>query len=129
MQVTDFGNGTALASYTPRIAGECLLSVLLGVGGAAPAHISGSPFSVLVAEGPLEGDQSEAFGEGLREAVAGQVAEFTVQARDAFGNVRSDAARGSGEFTDGARDYALGPARVDQGDDDTFNVTLVCRYS
>ena len=128
---TAFGNGTALCEYTPRIAGQVLLSVLLRSGGSASdpdayQHISGSPFTVLVAEGPLDGAASEAYGEGLYRGEAGQVASFTVQARDPWGNLRSNDGRDNGTvYSDGRLDYAReNGVGIDPGANDSFNVTL-----
>ena len=128
---TTFGNGTALCEYTPRIAGQVLLSVLLRSGGSASdpdayQHISGSPFTVLVAEGPLDGAASEAYGEGLYQGEAGQVASFTVQARDPWGNLRSNDGRDNGTvYSDGRLEYARETGvGVDPGANDSFNVTL-----
>ena len=125
--VAHFDNGTALVEYTPRVAGEVLLSVLLrSPADGEAAHISGSPFQVLVADGPLDGEASEAYGEGLYVAVAGREATFTVAARDAWGNLRSDDGRDSGAtYSDGRLDYQRRPGTgPDPGAADAFNVTL-----
>lgn len=53
-------------------------------------HIVGSPFPVTVVPGAPVAAFSTAFGAGLSNAVAGQVAVFTIQARDAWGNDMAD---------------------------------------
>ena len=138
--VTAFANGTALCEYTPRVAGLTLLTVLLrgspqGKDDAhtgptdvsrEAAHISGSPFEVVVADGPLDGATSVALGPGTTVAEAGEVATFTVQARDPWRNKRSDnGLDGGAAYGDGRLGYERVPREgVDLGASDGFNVTL-----
>lgn len=65
ISVTPFNNGSAIAVYTPKVAGEVLLSVFLQSEGGEKEHISGSPFTVRVADGPVVGSTSEAIGRGV----------------------------------------------------------------
>ena len=120
LSVTNFQNGTARLQYTPKVAGkETLLTVQLN-----GEHISGSPFSVFVADGPLDGSTSMATGDGLWGATAGEIAEFTVQARDVWANVRTDEGDGAAVYSDGRLDYARKADAEDPGTHDTFNVSL-----
>lgn len=66
LSVTQLNNGSALVVYTPDVAGDVLLSVFLqNDGDDEKEHISGSPFTVKVADGPLVGATSEALGHGV----------------------------------------------------------------
>ena len=87
------GGGRFLGQYTPTIRGLYLLSVTLGGGAGAGAHVRGSPFAVVVAPAPTHARMSRAFGAGLRAAHvpanrAGSLLSVTLEAHDAFGNLR-----------------------------------------
>ena len=55
---------------------------------ADPEPISGSPYKVFVHPSPAVGPTSQAYGEGLINAVAGDDAFFRVRLRDQFQNIR-----------------------------------------
>ena len=77
--VTDVGNGTYTASYTPTSSGSDNVVITLDAGGA----ISGSPFTSTVAVGSAVAAQSTAT---VPNGTAGSVTSIVVQARDANGN-------------------------------------------
>ena len=52
--------------------------------------MQGSPFSVSVAPDAVSGETCVAYGDGLRYAVAGLQAMFTIEGRDAFQNFCQD---------------------------------------
>ena len=54
--------------------------------------------------------------------MAGEIAEFTVQARDPWSNLRSDDGDGGATYTDGRLDYRRRWTAEDPGVHDTFNV-------
>jgi len=56
--------------------------------GNAPEPILGSPFTVHVASGVTDPATTIAFGRGLVEGRAGDLSQFTIQAKDGFGNNR-----------------------------------------
>lgn len=81
-----FGNGTASCFFTPFTSGSALLSVTY-----SGSHISGSPFSLDVADAPSpHGPASEARGAGLYAAEAGVAASFIITARDVGNNIVDD---------------------------------------
>jgi len=49
-------------------------------------HIKNSPFTVNIVPGPISAGKVVATGDGLSKAVAGEPANFTVHAKDSFGN-------------------------------------------
>jgi fibro-slime domain-containing protein len=77
--------GTYLLTYLPTRAGVSALSIHLA---ASPATnpISGSPFAVAVASGPLSEANSQVLGISGQTGTTGQPFSFTVQLRDAFNN-------------------------------------------
>ncbi len=77
--VTDVGNGTYTASYTPTSSGTDNIAITMN-----GTPISGSPFGQPVATGPASGAQSVGSAPGL--GAAGSSVAIQVQARDAFGN-------------------------------------------
>ena len=79
--VTDRGSYGHEVLYTPGASGLYLLSVTLG-----GQHIDGSPFRVTVSTGIAVAHTSSAKGVGLRHAIAGEIARFTVVARDVESN-------------------------------------------
>lgn len=81
--VANNGDGTVSISYTPTTTGANKLNILVN-----GAHIAGSPFEIQVLPGQITGATSTATGTGLTDAVAGQEAEFVIQARDSDGNSR-----------------------------------------
>eukprot|EP00611_Tribonema_gayanum_P029403 TRINITY_DN7854_c0_g3_i2.p1 TRINITY_DN7854_c0_g3~~TRINITY_DN7854_c0_g3_i2.p1 ORF type:complete len:749 (+),score=231.92 TRINITY_DN7854_c0_g3_i2:409-2655(+) len=98
--VTDRADGTYQVEYTAYAAGPYALSVLLGGVPAAQwdtgysaveravagLHVSGSPFALYVAPAAASAAHSVIYGTGATTAAAGQPAQFTIRARDAFGN-------------------------------------------
>jgi hypothetical protein len=63
------------------------------------SHVSGSPYQLTVLPGASDYPYTSAEGAGLAEAVAGEPAFFTIQARDENGNARvSDEAAEDGDF-------------------------------
>ncbi|KAG5178646.1 hypothetical protein JKP88DRAFT_346923 [Tribonema minus] len=98
--VTDRVDGTYQVEYTAYAAGPYALSVLLGGVPAAQwdtgysaveravadLHVSGSPFALYVAPAAASAAHSVIYGTGAITATAGQPAQFTIRARDAFGN-------------------------------------------
>lgn len=81
-----FGNGSVVCSYVPMASGQQLLTVEY-----SGDHISGSPFTVLVADSSVtHGPTSTAQGAGLSLAEAGITATFIITARDVGGNVIDD---------------------------------------
>lgn len=77
--VTDEGNGTYTASYTPTAVGTDNVAITLN-----GAPISGSPFSSTVTAGGVDADMTTATVPSA--GTTGQTTEITVQARDANGN-------------------------------------------
>ena len=49
-------------------------------------RIVGSPFPAQVVPGQTDAQQSEVFGHGLNDGVAGQPNRFTIQTKDSYGN-------------------------------------------
>ena len=82
--VTDLLNGTYSAEYLVKQSGAYLVRAQLG-----GVHIMGSPFQATVLAGRTSARASSALGAGLRTAIAGQPASFTIVARDEYGNARS----------------------------------------
>lgn len=98
-QVTDYGNSTYLIEYYPTVAGQFLLYVTMGccpphpnVGFPAelddmqPLLISGAPFKLTVASGPIVPSRSVAVGVGVLGGIAGYLISFTVLLRDLHNN-------------------------------------------
>ena len=79
--VTDNGNGTYTANYTPAATGTD--SVAITVGGSA---LSASPYSSSVGAGATSAAQTTAT---VPNGTAGQVTTITILTRDAFGNART----------------------------------------
>jgi len=126
LSISSLKNGSALVAYTPQVAGEVLLSIFLETGSQEKEHISGSPFRIRVLDGPVLGSKSEAYGQGMHYGVAGKMTDFFVQARDAYGNKRTNDGDEGISYTDGRLSYSRQElAGVDPGSKDTFNVTLV----
>eukprot|EP00753_Platysulcus_tardus_P004191 PLAT12524.5.p1 GENE.PLAT12524.5~~PLAT12524.5.p1 ORF type:complete len:1079 (+),score=475.37 PLAT12524.5:995-4231(+) len=76
---------------TPTLAGDYSLAVSLRTNGLL-VPMKGSPFGLTVAAGPPSALRSAVEGDGLTSGQAGSRARMTVTARDAFGNLQSDAA-------------------------------------
>ena len=74
-------SGKISISFTPILSGVSFLNILIN-----NEHIKGSPFKIDVTAGNVGKSSSTATGSGLSHAVAGETAEFIVQARDANGN-------------------------------------------
>lgn len=90
--ITDNGDGTYAASYTPTLAGEASLVVALsggggggGVGGTSPPAIIGAaPFAVLVSPGPPDARTSRAILDAATHTA--YLVTAWVDVRDACGN-------------------------------------------
>ena len=81
--VSDVGNGSYAAYYTPSAAGVYRLEVTLG-----GVPLGESPYRVEVFPGPTSPSHCTASGPGLVEATAGLPATFLITSRDSFGNAR-----------------------------------------
>ena len=110
--VTDHGNGTYMATYTAPIAGPYDVEIthrgepLLGCPAPSapywwqraydgvdvyprPSHCKHAAPELTVVHGPLHGPTSTAVGPGFTtQLVAGVPSTLTIEARDAFGNLR-----------------------------------------
>jgi len=78
-QLKKLANGHLGISFTPRMVGEHLVSVL-----RAGKHIANSPFKITVGESEI-GDASrvKVFGQGLKQGYANAVNEFVVNTKEA----------------------------------------------
>merc|ERR1719431_2030022 len=78
-QLKKLANGHLGISFTPRMVGEHLVSVL-----RAGKHIANSPFKITVGESEI-GDASrvKVFGQGLKKGFANAVNEFVVNTKEA----------------------------------------------
>jgi len=80
--VIDNTDGTYTCTYLPSVASpNCKVTVTVN-----GTHVIGSPFPASVQPGRTEAQQSEVFGHGLNDGVAGQKNYFTIQTKDPFGN-------------------------------------------
>ncbi len=84
------GVGQYYITYIPAISGPYTLTIKYD-----DVNIVDSPFTVNVVPGPTTPHTSQALGQlltssmdGLTEAIAGQTTNFTIQARDTYGNPR-----------------------------------------
>mmetsp|Transcript_4287 Transcript_4287/g.13430 ORF Transcript_4287/g.13430 Transcript_4287/m.13430 type:complete len:431 (+) Transcript_4287:2475-3767(+) len=82
---TSLGNGSALCLYTPALSGSGSLIVKYG-----DAHISGSPFQVLIGESAAAGNYSKSQGQGLFVAVAGEIRSLSICTHDVAHNSIDD---------------------------------------
>eukprot|EP01087_Luapelamoeba_hula_P017398 TRINITY_DN547_c0_g1_i1.p1 TRINITY_DN547_c0_g1~~TRINITY_DN547_c0_g1_i1.p1 ORF type:complete len:2178 (+),score=469.78 TRINITY_DN547_c0_g1_i1:249-6782(+) len=80
-EVSDKGDGTYPAHYTPTVSGIYSLEVK-----SDGENVKDSPFSVEVVPGPAFGPKSTAEGPGLSKGIAGEPAKFDVELKDPFGN-------------------------------------------
>lgn len=76
--VTDVGNGTYTATYTPTAAGTDLLAITLN-----GVPVKGSPFKTVVSPGPADPSRTSAT---VPEGAAGRITAVVITARDANGN-------------------------------------------
>lgn len=81
MHILDNGDGQYVASYVPTKAGNYKLFIKLD-GSSLP----NSPFNVEVVPASASAANTEAFGDGLHNAMAGEPNGFKVQVRDRFNN-------------------------------------------
>jgi len=82
--VFDNQDGTYAVTYNVTVSGDYTLFVQLDNGTAA--NIQDSPFSVTCAPNVVNVPTSYAYGDGLTNAVAGEVASFMIQTVDLWGN-------------------------------------------
>jgi len=75
--------GTFLVKYNPLARGQYIVDVKIGA-----SSITGFPFHLDVFPGDAAPLWFVAFGRGLKHAQAGEIASFTIQARDGYGNNR-----------------------------------------
>jgi hypothetical protein len=87
------GTGLFELSYVPTRAGRLILELLVD-----GEQVAQSPFTVTVVAGPTAAAQSAAVGLATSLARAHEIAQFSIQARDGYGNRRTT---GGDEF--GAR--------------------------
>ncbi|MCI0686672.1 MAG: Ig-like domain-containing protein, partial [Sporichthyaceae bacterium] len=97
--VTDHGDGSYTATYTPLETGPDQLAITLG--GVA---IGGSPYSSNVVAGPPSAAQTTAT---VPPGTAGAVTTITVQARDSLGNNRTSSSGPLGIVVSGANAGAV----------------------
>jgi len=79
--IQNHGNGTFSLSYTAIKVGLYRLNVVLN-----DQPVEGSPFPVRITNAPVASATSFAYGSGMRYAIAGYRAYFTIQAADDFCN-------------------------------------------
>ena len=85
------GDLAELVADTTKLQGNSAdVSVTEIVKGSAEQHIEGSPFTVYVQPNETHAPTTTAFGEGLYDGVAGEVSLFSIQAKDEFGNDRTN---------------------------------------
>ncbi|KAK3272459.1 hypothetical protein CYMTET_19249 [Cymbomonas tetramitiformis] len=84
--VTDHFNGTYTVSWETEISGQHSIEITL-----YGEHVDESPYTCTISAGAIDGSKSECYGEGLRRAAAGTSSNFTIVARDKFGNQREAA--------------------------------------
>ncbi|NUP98972.1 MAG: Ig-like domain-containing protein, partial [Armatimonadetes bacterium] len=111
--VTDNGNGTYTAQYTPASPGTDQVAITLN-GGA----VSGSPFTSLVMANASSGAQSTAT---VPDGTAGALTTIIIQARDAEGNARTVGGDTVVVMISGAN--SINPTVIDQG-----NGTYTAQY-
>ncbi len=102
--VTDNGDGTYSASYTPTVSGTDTVAIALNGG-----SISGSPFSTTINPGPL--DPASSTASVPSSGTHGVPVIITIQEKDQFGN---DLAVGTGTVT----------VTVTESDASTINATV-----
>ena len=88
--VSENGNGTYVVEYAVTSAGLYYIAVTL-----SGRHISGSPFSMQTMPAAARSSHSLAFGSGLSRAVAGRLNEFSILAKDTYGNAEHASAGGN----------------------------------
>ena len=135
--VVDNEDGTYTCTYLPTFASaNCKVSV--SVNGT---RIVGSPFPAQVVPGQTDAQQSEVFGHGLNDGVAGQPNRFTIQTKDPFGN-RCVYSEGNPEhfnivvrpvhslipeFATFLRKYEV-PVQIQDNEDGTYSVEYMVEY-
>jgi hypothetical protein len=84
MVVLDHGDGTYRVIYQCTDAGKYRMNVTVN-----GDPIRGAPFDLEVSPGQIDPGMCTASGDGVRDAIAGQVCRFTIQSRDQYGNCRT----------------------------------------
>jgi hypothetical protein len=90
----DLLNGRYTCSYVAKYVGDAsivMLRVALIGSGSSSVDIAGSPFAVDVTAGPALGTLCIAQGTALVSAVAGVRTNFSIQVRDYFDNIKTNA--------------------------------------
>jgi len=72
-----------------------------------PTHIAGSPFAPSVVPGAADYPHSTATGAGLSAATAGELASFTIQAKDAVGNDKLTDGESMGDMVSPADQFTV----------------------
>jgi hypothetical protein len=131
LEPRDNSDGTYTFQYLVTMAGRYKMAVLLR-SGESIAHISGSPFEVLLIPSEISAVGSHFVGEGISGVVAGQEGSFIIDARDRFGNKKYQPSasvplevllRGPTELPASIKDFRDGTFFV------TYNVTVSGRYA
>jgi filamin len=118
VDVKDNGDGTYNGSYVPTVTGEFKLDVHFD--GKEVPH---SPFTVTVVPAAPDAKHTEAHGDGLHNAKAGEPNGFKVQVKDRFGNkVTQGGAPITASVTDKSDPESSGPAEVHDNGDGTYDV-------
>uniref|UniRef100_A0A7S1DTW6 Ig-like domain-containing protein n=3 Tax=Hemiselmis andersenii TaxID=464988 RepID=A0A7S1DTW6_HEMAN len=121
IDITDYGNGTYRARYTPTIAGQHRISIQY-----KGEHLAGSPFLVTVKEGAADPSMSTVTGEGLDDCNVGSDRHFLVEAVDRFGN---RVLHGGDKFVAEMRGPVPERVHLIDMDDGTYAGTYMCRWS
>lgn len=118
VDVKDNGDGTYAGSYVPTVTGDFKLDVQFD--GKEVPH---SPFAVTVVPAAPDAKHTEAYGDGLHNAKAGEANGFKVQVKDRFGNkVTQGGAPITASITDKTDPEVSGPAEVHDNQDGTYDV-------
>ena len=117
----DHQDGTYKARYTPTVAGEYKISVVLD-----GEHLPGSPFLVTVREGGADPGMSTVTGEGLLDCAVGEDRHFLVESIDKFGNRIS---HGGDDFTAVLHGPVPEKVHLIDMDDGTYAGTFMCRWA
>eukprot|EP00744_Colponema_vietnamica_P007233 GILI01010435.1.p1 GENE.GILI01010435.1~~GILI01010435.1.p1 ORF type:complete len:1533 (-),score=330.90 GILI01010435.1:154-4497(-) len=97
VNITDFGNGTYQGNYFTTLAGDWTLSVLVYEQKVSTyKHIFKSPFSTYIEFGATAQNFSYAYGDGLNHSTVNVAANFFIQSKDEYNNIRY---RGGSIFT------------------------------
>ncbi|CAM9773581.1 unnamed protein product, partial [Ectocarpus sp. 13 AM-2016] len=86
-----YGDASLLEADVEMLEGNAAsVAIAEEIKGQAALDIGGSPVTISVVPNDASAGQTNAWGRGLYEAIAGKTASFTVQARDAYQNNRLD---------------------------------------